>query len=265
MTMLYWFLTDFVINFANLLNISYMEANGLIFGLLYPLYFSLMLAIGFWRRRVNQLKWNAIRKRKGNMWQKHNIIRPRRIETNESEQEKLPSTTEKSSAKKICEYCERELKWEVYVRLDGGGWICTRPKCSRHIIEFTRGIVGQTSICDYEKGNISYEVQSFGGRIYLRERDRGQELGKNPMVLAMKDVIALRDKLPKRFEYLLTAPKSGDPRNPNRFAWDGNNKRYMVVGAREYKLISWAAAFNGEAWFDVSESDIPKRIPYNLF
>ncbi len=50
MTALYWFLTDFVINFSNLLGLSYLEGNGLIFGILFPGYFLTMLLIGFWRR-----------------------------------------------------------------------------------------------------------------------------------------------------------------------------------------------------------------------
>lgn len=50
MDSVYWFLTDFVINMANILGLSYMETNGLIFGVLFPLYTLLMLVIGVGRR-----------------------------------------------------------------------------------------------------------------------------------------------------------------------------------------------------------------------
>jgi len=50
MDYLYWFLTDFVINMANILGLSYMETNGLIFGVLFPSYALLMLVIGAARR-----------------------------------------------------------------------------------------------------------------------------------------------------------------------------------------------------------------------
>jgi|ETNmetMinimDraft_13_1059891.scaffolds.fasta_scaffold136922_1 hypothetical protein len=47
---IYWFLTDFVVNLANLLGLTYMEANGLIFGVLFPAYTLLMIVIGLYRR-----------------------------------------------------------------------------------------------------------------------------------------------------------------------------------------------------------------------
>ena len=50
MDSVYWFLTDFVINMANILGLSYMETNGLIFGVLFPSYTVLMLVIGVSRR-----------------------------------------------------------------------------------------------------------------------------------------------------------------------------------------------------------------------
>ena len=50
MDSVYWFLTDFVINLANILGLSYMETNGLIFGVLFPLYTLLTLVIGVARR-----------------------------------------------------------------------------------------------------------------------------------------------------------------------------------------------------------------------
>jgi hypothetical protein len=50
MDSVYWFLTDFVINMANILGLSYMETNGLIFGVLFPIYTVMMLVIGAARR-----------------------------------------------------------------------------------------------------------------------------------------------------------------------------------------------------------------------
>ena len=52
MDSVYWFLTDFVINLANILGLSYMETNGLIFGVLFPSYTLLILVIGVARRLV---------------------------------------------------------------------------------------------------------------------------------------------------------------------------------------------------------------------
>tara|TARA_B100000676_G_C17320409_1_gene456376 strand:+ start:213 stop:374 length:162 start_codon:yes stop_codon:yes gene_type:complete len=47
---LYWWLTDFVINLANILGLTYMETNGLIFGVAFPVYTLAMLIVGVLRR-----------------------------------------------------------------------------------------------------------------------------------------------------------------------------------------------------------------------
>ncbi len=43
---LYWYGCDFMINAANLLGLSYTEANGLLFGLVGPIWITAMLLIG---------------------------------------------------------------------------------------------------------------------------------------------------------------------------------------------------------------------------
>ena len=53
MDQVYWFLTDFIINSANLLGLTYMETNGLLFGIMFPGYTFMMIAIGFFRRVKN--------------------------------------------------------------------------------------------------------------------------------------------------------------------------------------------------------------------
>ena len=53
MDQVYWFLTDFIINSANLLGLTYMETNGLLFGIMFPGYTLLMIAIGLFRRVKN--------------------------------------------------------------------------------------------------------------------------------------------------------------------------------------------------------------------
>ena len=50
MEWLYWFLTDFVINLSNLLGLTYMETNGLIFAVFFPAYTLLMFVIGVVKR-----------------------------------------------------------------------------------------------------------------------------------------------------------------------------------------------------------------------
>jgi len=50
MNEIYWFLTDFVINCANLLGLTYMETNGLFFGVLFPAYTLAMITVGVLRR-----------------------------------------------------------------------------------------------------------------------------------------------------------------------------------------------------------------------
>jgi len=50
MDQVYWFLTDFIINSANLLGLTYMETNGLLFGILFPGYTFTMITIGLLRR-----------------------------------------------------------------------------------------------------------------------------------------------------------------------------------------------------------------------
>lgn len=44
----YWYCTDFTINLANLLGLSYAEINGLLFLILFPLYTLLTLAVVLW-------------------------------------------------------------------------------------------------------------------------------------------------------------------------------------------------------------------------
>jgi hypothetical protein len=50
MDQIYWFLTDFIINSANLLGLTYMETNGLLFGIMFPGYTFMIIAIGLLRR-----------------------------------------------------------------------------------------------------------------------------------------------------------------------------------------------------------------------
>jgi len=54
---LYIYCTDFIINLANLTNLSYYEINTLIFGLLYPLLLISFLTLFFiQKRRLKKLK-----------------------------------------------------------------------------------------------------------------------------------------------------------------------------------------------------------------
>ena len=46
----YWVCTDFVVNLANLAGTSYLEMNGLLFGIVWPAYTLAMLGIGIVRR-----------------------------------------------------------------------------------------------------------------------------------------------------------------------------------------------------------------------
>ena len=54
MSEIYWFLTDFVINLSNVLGLTYMETNGLIFGVLFPTYALTMLIVGVFRRSLTR-------------------------------------------------------------------------------------------------------------------------------------------------------------------------------------------------------------------
>ena len=47
---LYWFCTDAMVNLANLLGISYLDANGLLFGVVWPAYTAGALGLGVARR-----------------------------------------------------------------------------------------------------------------------------------------------------------------------------------------------------------------------
>ena len=54
---IYVYCTDFVINLANILNLSYYEINTIIFCFLYPLLIVGLIAIYlFQKRRLNKLK-----------------------------------------------------------------------------------------------------------------------------------------------------------------------------------------------------------------
>ena len=48
---IFWYGCDFMINAANLLGLSYAQANGLFFGIFGPAYFVMMLVVGIVRRR----------------------------------------------------------------------------------------------------------------------------------------------------------------------------------------------------------------------
>lgn len=54
---LYWYCTDFCINAANLLGISYVEFNMVLFLLIFPLVFFILLGMNLyrylWKRLVN--------------------------------------------------------------------------------------------------------------------------------------------------------------------------------------------------------------------
>ena len=54
MSEIYWFLTDFVINLSNILGLTYMETNGLIFGVLLPAYVLTMFIVGVFRRSLTR-------------------------------------------------------------------------------------------------------------------------------------------------------------------------------------------------------------------
>ena len=54
MSEIYWFLTDFVINLSNVLGLTYMETNGLIFGVLFPTYALTMFIVGVFRRSLTR-------------------------------------------------------------------------------------------------------------------------------------------------------------------------------------------------------------------
>jgi len=57
MYVLYVYCTDFIINLANILNLSYYEINLIIFCFLYPLLIVGLIAIYlFQKRRLNKLK-----------------------------------------------------------------------------------------------------------------------------------------------------------------------------------------------------------------
>ena len=54
MSEMYWFLTDFVINLSNILGLTYMETNGLIFGVFFPTYALTMFIVGVFRRSLRR-------------------------------------------------------------------------------------------------------------------------------------------------------------------------------------------------------------------
>ena len=118
MTTLYWFLTDFVINFSNLLGISYLEGNGLIFGVMFPSYFFIMLLIGLTRRRLNQIKWNEHRKKRWNNFDhafEKNLASNKHSPASRAKFEVSVSSADEGTPR-VCEFCQKPLVYKLAIK-----------------------------------------------------------------------------------------------------------------------------------------------------
>lgn len=265
MSELYWFLTDFVINFSNLLGLTYLEGNGLIFGVLFPAYFLIMICIGLGRRWSNRRAFNKERARRIAR-EKAELNRPPHVQSPEQitayYQSKRSAEKLKESAERVvsldnlptenCDYCGVQLSLRYSLRTNLRVWSCGKRKCgSQNVKVLQEGIPGEETICSFEQGDVEWLLQTYQNLIYRRRKVVGLETGAPAFIFPVRteSVQHLKELMPIKLLYLLKAPVADEYGNPTVLAplkIDADFSAALAVSDGKY--LGWVSEFDGTEW-----------------